>query len=202
MEIKRPSHICAGAVFEFAAIFWNLFEKFLQKASFTKLRSSTGIQRCHCLFQNILLRRCRLASIAAAVHLQFSLLGTNFDLAGLCSQSGWSHCPQLFLALLHGTLALFPEAIRRMFPQSFCTVTHDAGAPSWVKAYLHCATQVVCLEHFKNCHVFTSAVLWRFDFAENICGCFMGRPCAMGATNTAAAVLSFSCACKDMHEIY
>ena len=34
MEIKRPSHICAGAVFEFAAIFWNLFEKFLQKASF------------------------------------------------------------------------------------------------------------------------------------------------------------------------
>ena len=31
MEIKRPSHICAGAVFEFAAIFWNLFEKFLQK---------------------------------------------------------------------------------------------------------------------------------------------------------------------------
>jgi hypothetical protein len=34
MEIKRPSHICAGAVFEFAAIFWNLFEKFLQKAFF------------------------------------------------------------------------------------------------------------------------------------------------------------------------
>ena len=34
MEIKRPSHICAGAVFKFAAIFWNLFEKFLQKAFF------------------------------------------------------------------------------------------------------------------------------------------------------------------------
>jgi len=34
MEIKRPSHICAGAVFEFAVIFWNLFEKFLQKAFF------------------------------------------------------------------------------------------------------------------------------------------------------------------------
>ena len=104
MEIKRPSHICAGAVFEFAAIFWNLFEKFLQKASFKHALALAfkGIAFCFrtyfCTASGYINSSCG----TFTVFVIGTVVGFAVNLDGLTSTA--------VFGTVHGTLALFPEA--------------------------------------------------------------------------------------------
>ena len=126
MEIKRPSHICAGAVFEFAAIFWNLFEKFLQKASFKHALALAfkGIAFCFrtyfCTASGYINSSCG----TFTVFVIGTVVGFAVNLDGLTSTA--------VFGTVHGTLALFPE-LRRMFLRTFALFTHDVDFPLGTK---------------------------------------------------------------------
>ena len=124
MEIKRPSHICAGAVFEFAAIFWNLFEKFLQKASFKHALALAfkGIAFCFrtyfCTASGYINSSCG----TFTVFVIGTVVGFAVNLDGLTSTA--------VFGTVHGTLALFPEASAGCFIGTSGTVAHHINLPS------------------------------------------------------------------------
>ena len=123
MEIKRPSHICAGAVFEFAAIFWNLFEKFLQKASFKHALALAfkGIAFCFrtyfCTASGYINSSCG----TFTVFVIGTVVGFAVNLDGLTSTA--------VFGTVHGTLALFPEAsaanIKKVRTESTLLLLHS-----------------------------------------------------------------------------
>ena len=127
MEIKRPSHICAGAVLEFAAIFWNLPEKFLLKAFFKHALALAfkGIAFCFgtyfCTASGYINSSCGTFTLFVIG----TVVGFAVNLDGLTSTA--------VFGTVHGTLALFPEASAGCFFRAFCTVTHDVDFPSGTK---------------------------------------------------------------------
>ena len=128
MEIKRPSHICAGAVFEFAAIFWNLPEKFLLKAFFKHALALAfkGIAFCFgtyfCTASGYINSSCGTFTLFVIG----TVVGFAVNLDGLTSTA--------VFGTVHGTLAFF----RRMFLQNFLHCHPWRWFPLWNKAYLRC----------------------------------------------------------------
>ena len=112
-KLKRPSHICAGAVFEFAAIFWNLPEKFLPKAFFKHALALAfkGIAFCFgtyfCTASGYINSSCGTFTL----FIIGTVVGFAVNLDGLTSTA--------VFGTVHGHPGFFPGSFRRMFLQNF-----------------------------------------------------------------------------------
>ena len=113
---------------KFAAIFWNLFEKFLQKASFKHALALAfkGIAFCFrtyfCTASGYINSSCG----TFTVFVIGTVVGFAVNLDGLTSTACFWHCSW------HPG-PLFPEASAGCFFRTFCTVTHDVDFPSGTK---------------------------------------------------------------------